>query len=250
CDAAHLVPHSKGDRYIETYTQRRSRDPAGNDIVHRIDDVRNGILLNSITHSSIGKDVAFLVTPNFAMTTADVNPTTPPTEKRCITHLFVPDDPEALGDRTLRSGHLFRTPDTADEWPPNILFDAVYASAVLHHFAPRTMRDTLKQWRSNYYLRGITSAAQASYQAIIDERGTKAERKNEQNQVRANKASHADDDCLDYFDCLMILPYINVPPDEQEAIWRKAEAKRAERERSGLEDKVVGWAKKVANAFP
>ncbi|KAF8555632.1 hypothetical protein OG21DRAFT_1410629 [Imleria badia] len=234
CDAAHLMPHSKAIRYANTYTQRRNRDPAGNDIVYRIDDVRNGILLNPIAHSSFGKNIAFLMTPNFAMTTADVNPTAPPTEKRCTTHLFVPDEPEAFGDRTLRSGYQVQMPDIADEWPPNVLFDAVYVNAVLHHFAPQTMRDTLERCRSTFY--------------------PKTERRNEQNQAReqraANRASRAGDDRIDYFDCLMMLPYIMVPPDKQEAIWRKAAEERAEREQSRLEDKVVGWAKEVAYACP
>ncbi|KAI9456922.1 hypothetical protein HD554DRAFT_2042455 [Boletus coccyginus] len=117
CDAVHLLPHSKGDEYIESYTERRSRDPAGNDIVFEIDDVRNGILLNKIAHGTFGKKFAFLITPNFAMTTADVNTTAPPTEKRCTAHLFVPEEPEVFGDPTLRSGHLVQMFDIADEWP-------------------------------------------------------------------------------------------------------------------------------------
>lgn len=183
------------------------------------------------------------------MTTADVNCTAPPTEKRCTAHLFVPEEPEAFGDRTLRSGYSVQTPDAADEWPPNILFDAVYANAVLHHFSPQTMQNTLKRWRSTFYPRGITGAVGASYQAIIDENPTKTERRNEQNQVREQHAANRASD-VDYSDCLMILPYIMVPPDKQEAVWRKAAEKRAERERSCLEDKVVDWAKEVAYACP
>ncbi|KAI9460008.1 hypothetical protein HD554DRAFT_2176781 [Boletus coccyginus] len=202
CDAAHLLPRSKGDEYIETYTQRRGRDPAGNDIVCQIDDVRNGILLNAIAHRHFGTNMAFLMTPNFAMTTADVNPTAPPIEKRCIAHLFAPEKRRAFGDSAVRSGHLVQMPDTADEWPPNILFDAVYANAVLRHFSLQRMRDTLKRWRSTFYC-----------QAIVDEQTTK--RRNEQNQAReqraarrTNRASRAGDDDIDYYDCLLMMPYI------------------------------------------
>ncbi|KAN0092517.1 hypothetical protein V8E55_003301 [Tylopilus felleus] len=255
CDAAHLLPHSKGDEYIDTYTHRRSRDPDGNDIVSEIDDVRNGILLNAIAHRTLGKDIAFLMTPNFAMSTADVDPTAQPTEKRCIAHLFDPDLPESFGDTAFHSGSQVRMPNTADKWPPNILFDAVYANAVLRHFAPQTMQDILKRWKPAFYPRGITSAAQASHKVIIDERATTTERRDEQNQAReqraarrANRTSRADDDCIDYFDCLMMLPYILVPPEKQEEVWRKALEKSAEREQSRVEDKVVGWAREVANA--
>ena len=188
------------------------------------------------------------------MSTADVNPTAQPTEKMCTAHLFVPDNPQAFGDPTTRSGSLVRMPNTAGKWPP-ILFDAVYGNAVLRHFAPQTMQDTLKRWKDTFYPKGITSAPQASNQAIIDEQATTTERRNEQNQAReqraarrANRTSRAGDDPVDYFDCLMMLPYIMVPPDKQEAVWRQAAEKRVERERSRMEDKVVGWAREVANA--
>ena len=188
------------------------------------------------------------------MSTADVDPTAQPTEKRCIAHLFDPDLPESFGDPAFHSGSQVRMPNTADKWPPNILFDAVYANAILRHFAPRTMKDILKQWKATFYPQGITSGVQANNQAIIDERATAAKR-NEQNQVReqraagrANRTRRAGDDPEDYFDCLMMLPYIMVPPEKHKAIWRKAGEKRAERERSRVDDKVVGWAREVANA--
>jgi hypothetical protein len=64
--------HSKGDavcyscsqsvlahhlQYIMTYTQRRSRDRPGADIVQDIDNVRNGLFLNQLTHVVLGKDM-------------------------------------------------------------------------------------------------------------------------------------------------------------------------------------------------
>ncbi len=83
-------------QYIEIYTQHRSRDPAGDDIVREIDDIRNGILLNVIAHRQFGKRFAFLMVRNalmllkwslmalisrhltFAMSTTDVDPTDKP----------------------------------------------------------------------------------------------------------------------------------------------------------------------------
>ena len=78
CDAVHLLPKSKGDtvcllllsfhrcspsqwrQYISIYTERRSRDPAGGDLIQDIDNVRNGLFLNKLTHVGVGEDVAFL----------------------------------------------------------------------------------------------------------------------------------------------------------------------------------------------
>lgn len=54
-------------QYIETYTQRRSRDPAENDIVYKIDNVRNGILLNPVAHRNFGTNIAFLIVRNALM---------------------------------------------------------------------------------------------------------------------------------------------------------------------------------------
>jgi hypothetical protein len=129
CDAVHFLAHSKGDtvcysysqsvlthhlQYITTYTQSRSRDRTGGDIVQDIDNVRNGLFLDKFTHTVVGKDVAFLMvcatlvictsesdgadeqTPSFAMKTADIDPTAPPAE-RCTTHLFQLDELSLLG---------------------------------------------------------------------------------------------------------------------------------------------------------
>ncbi len=79
CDAVHLLPHHKGasvcysysqsvlahhrnggSTFCLNYTQRRSRDPTGGDIVADTDDVRNGLLLNKFTHNVLGELVAFL----------------------------------------------------------------------------------------------------------------------------------------------------------------------------------------------
>ncbi|KJA21507.1 hypothetical protein HYPSUDRAFT_202865 [Hypholoma sublateritium FD-334 SS-4] len=92
CDAVHLLARSKGDGYIANYTQRRSRDPTGRDIIMDIDSVRNGLFLDCGTHRALGIDVAFLMMPNFAMTMADVDPTAPPTENRYTAPLFTLKD--------------------------------------------------------------------------------------------------------------------------------------------------------------
>ena len=99
------------------------------------------------------------------MSTTDVDPTLQPTERRCTAHLFVPNKPEYFGDRTLPPGSPVRMPDIADKSPPDILFDFVYASAVLVHFAPQLMQKTLNEWKSAFYPRGIT---RASHQATFD----------------------------------------------------------------------------------
>ncbi|KAG9310088.1 hypothetical protein JVU11DRAFT_9697 [Chiua virens] len=162
CQAALLVAHAKGNDYIANYTRHRSR--VENDVIEDIDDVRNGILINSTAHHSFGRHTAFLMTPNFAMTTADIHPDLPPEEICCTAHRFIlgPAHDLDLGDRTLHSGCRVQMPpsgsDDRSNWPPDILFDAVYANAVLLHFAApglqgrcSSMEIYLLPWRSHKY---------------------------------------------------------------------------------------------------
>ncbi|KAI9507328.1 hypothetical protein F5148DRAFT_1205894 [Russula earlei] len=56
CDAAHLIPRSKGDEYI------------ANEAPSSIDDVRNGIFVSKNIHAELGLGaVAFIKTPNYGL---------------------------------------------------------------------------------------------------------------------------------------------------------------------------------------
>ncbi|KAG6810064.1 hypothetical protein H0H92_013520 [Tricholoma furcatifolium] len=240
CDAVHLVAHSKGDEYIADYTRRRSREPTGGDIIQDIDSVRNGLLLNAFTHRSLGTNVAFLTacttcaictylepdsaneqTPNFAMTTADIDPTAPPAQKTYTAHLFRPDDPFSLGNDTLPLGSPLRISDSP-EWPPPILFDAVYTGA--------TLRDELSvTWKDIYENYRVSAAAQKVKQA--QERETRY-------QAPA---------VPDAFDMLMTLPYIMVPREELKAVLREQEEKAEATKQRLVREKVDNWMKQSAD---
>ncbi|CAA7269545.1 unnamed protein product [Cyclocybe aegerita] len=176
CDAVHLLAHSKGDAYIETYTQRRSRDPTGGDIVREIESVRNGLFLNKFTHVALGTHIAFLMRPNFAMNTADVDLATPPGEKKRIAHLFRPDKKVYLGGFGAPPPGSPLHISEGSTRPPNILFDAVYAGAVLNHFGTDALKAEFgATWQDVFYPNGIMTAAYRGDQAINDlERGKKS----------------------------------------------------------------------------
>lgn len=59
CDAVHLLSHSKGDSYIKSFTT--GRGPTSSDIIHDINSVQNGLLLNTGLHLPLGHDFAILV---------------------------------------------------------------------------------------------------------------------------------------------------------------------------------------------
>ena len=102
-----------------------------------------------MTDQSDGSDKQ---TPNFAMETTDIDPNVPTGSERCSAHLFFPDT-RFLGDSRLQSGAPLRVAET--EWPPDILFDAVYASTVMHHFATEELNDVFEGWKDMFYPGGV-----------------------------------------------------------------------------------------------
>ncbi|KAF8062471.1 hypothetical protein FPV67DRAFT_1421605 [Lyophyllum atratum] len=240
CDAVHLLAHSKGDTYISAYTQRRSGDPASGDLVQDIDSVRNGLFLNKFTHVGVGEHVAFLPTPNFAMDTSDVDPTAPAGEKRCTAHLFEP------GDRSFFGGlgappfsSPLRISDTPD-WPPAILFDAVYASTVFHHFGTQTLKDVvIATWIDTFYSGGVMDQAHAEHNSITDAQALAKQRTQKQGQER--QARHNARAGPDTFDMLLALPYILVPRNELQAMFRETQEKAAAEEQRRVQEKVDTW---------
>ena len=177
------------------------------------------------------------------MDTSDVDFTLPPTEERCTTHLFEPDVRYYLGDTTLPLGsplHMSNTPD----WPPAILFDAVYASSVLHCFGAQALKDEgAAPWKEAFY--GVMSAGQADYKALLDKRAADADKSSKHNQERdARFERHR---CPDTFDMLLNLPYILVPPDELHAMRKKAHEIAEAKEQGRVQEMVSTWARQVAS---
>ncbi|KAF8889519.1 hypothetical protein CPB84DRAFT_1837553 [Gymnopilus junonius] len=247
CDAVHLLAHSKGDTYISTYTQHRSRDPAGSDLVQDIDSVRNGLFLNKVAHVAVGEDVAFLQTPNFAMDTSDVDPTAPPEEKRCTAQLFEPSDPLSLFfGGAPPSGIPIRLSDTPD-WPPASLFDAVYATAVLRHFGAQELKiKVTTTWNDTFCPDGVMNQAHAEKKARNDSETANLDKAQQQSLARqARLKARAGRAVPDTLDMLMVLPYILVPPNELQATLRKAEEKALAAEQRRVQEKVNSWSRHV-----
>ena len=175
------------------------------------------------------------------MKTSDINPTAPPAEKRYTTHLFQPDERYALGDSALPLGSPLRISDTP-EWPTPILFDAVYASAVLHHFGTQTLKDEVATtWKDIFYPGSVTTATHAGYQVILDKKST-AEQKVQQ-QAQEREARYQAPTVPDAFDMLMTLPYIRMPREELKAVFKEAEEKAEAMEQRRVREKVDSWMK-------
>jgi hypothetical protein len=194
-------------------------------------------------------DGADIQTPNFAMDTSDINPTAPPEEERYTTHLFDPAERPSLGKETLPLGSPLRICDDHTQWPPAILFDAVYASAVLHHFMPQTLKDDVtKTWNNIFYRGGAITRAEADLRKIKGQGATTAARQRQQGEERrtrtaARSAQHEAHDGPDTFDMLMVLPFIRVPPNEVQAMLSEAEEEAEAAEQRRVHEKVDSWMK-------
>ena len=137
-------------------------------------------------------------------------------------------------------------PAAYSDWPPDILFDIVYGSAILHNFGTQTLQDGSAGWRSRFY------PEEETYEASQQGQAGKRKRKHEQDCERADRApkrlARRADSADDRFDNLMFLPHISMQPERVKAFWKEAEEKRQEKERSQLE-KVLNWAKGVMNTM-
>ncbi|GBE87601.1 hypothetical protein SCP_1102780 [Sparassis crispa] len=246
CDAAHLIGQSKGDICIKVLTNARSRDEDKNDCIDDIDDIRNGLFVVSQLHRALGRrGVAFLLTPNFAMSTNDVDPTLQPDEQRWTIHSFeAVFDPDFRHDRVcniaIPHGQALRLPVDRTSWPPGILFDAVYAAAVMKYFSHEDFSAYLSQhWQGRFYLNGDMAQ-------IEHERERNNMKKAQQKRERAERREKGDIEGggkMDVYDMLLLLPQIvRRPPTAEQRERHLAEQRESElAKRKELEHKVTSW---------
>jgi hypothetical protein len=85
----------------------------------------------------------------------DINIELDATETRFTAHLFNPSYTYLLP-----SGPVVRVPNDLANWPPAVLFDVVYASAVVHNFNALP-QGFLDGWETKFYPGGPTTTALA-----------------------------------------------------------------------------------------
>ncbi|KAH9013296.1 hypothetical protein EDB84DRAFT_1405364 [Lactarius hengduanensis] len=229
CDAVHLLAHSKGDSYITNHTQRRSQ--VEDDVITSIDSIRNGLFLNTMAHRLLGRDLAFIKTPNFAMNTTDIDPDAPPDQWRCTTHLFRPFPMDAA-----TSGTILQVLNT-NRFPPAVLFDIVYGGVMLHQFGTPNLQGRLaNNWEDAFYQGGATTTRNAEYRAILGTRATAEETKQIHDRERDERWQ-----ARQHLDMATILPFIMVPPNELQALIREVREKAELAEKRRVCEKVEEW---------
>jgi len=156
-------------------------------------------------------------------------------------HNFTARSVRATGD----SGLVLRTPANMSRWPPNMLFHAVYASAVVKHFGA-ALEDIVQKWEGSFYPGGPAKAARAGDerrhgQANADEE--KSQRQKIERQICHDKYSrgHGTADAIDFLDVVMMYRCSAMEPEDARAYVEGCEEMVAVRERKRLEEKVNSW---------
>lgn len=157
CIACHILPHAKGSDYILNVVNHRGGTDDSADDINDINDTRNGLLLISLLHRPFGAgELAFLKTPNFALTVDDI-PYHPPQEEspasRLTLQYFV--DLPLLGvvipDIAPHNSDA-RQPQDTSKWPPAIIVDLFYATAALNAWSPQSfIKYVRERSRDAYY---------------------------------------------------------------------------------------------------
>ncbi|KAF8431058.1 hypothetical protein L210DRAFT_3508028 [Boletus edulis BED1] len=155
CHAAHIIPHSKGNRYIRlVISDRRSLyEDQQVDLLSdlNINSPENGMFLSTELHSRFGRGAsAFLKTPNFALKPEDipwVEPGKIPASRTTIQH-FESWDPE--DQYPVLQGNV-RVDWTVVGAPLSILLDYTYGVAVIQRWATADILNLLEKHHEIHY---------------------------------------------------------------------------------------------------
>ncbi|KAI9457852.1 hypothetical protein HD554DRAFT_2197886 [Boletus coccyginus] len=166
CEGCHLIPRSKGDsvpncdpsiRYMSNLFDHRGEMYGPVDPLDDIDDPRNGILLFTAFHGTLGAGyIAFLKTPNFALTVDDIpchqssNAGSP--NRLTLQHIQPSQSVIAVLGQLCPHNTDARQPQDISQWPPAIIVDLAYAVAALQAWGPEAfIEDVRANSREAYY---------------------------------------------------------------------------------------------------
>ncbi|OBZ79022.1 hypothetical protein A0H81_00089 [Grifola frondosa] len=249
CEVVHLIGHSKGHDYIRALTATRS---GGSETIDDINDTRNKILVNHSLHTCLAqRQAAFLLTPNFAMSTSDVGTVLPPDVNRWTVHdfkrAFHPQ--EVVEDRihSLCVPHKqpLRVPADESQWPPRVIFDAVYASTVARHFGHEDFAAFVRNhWQCRYYSGGRANAHGGGKAELYCQRTQKDKTMTEHKEQREGRSNERHDrEEMDPLDMIFsISQFARAPPKAERHERQVTEQMTVEAAKHAeLDQKVNSW---------
>lgn len=96
-------------------------------------------------------------------------------ETKYSAHLFDVDMALYMGLPGVHTGE--RVQAAANDWPPDVLFHASYASAVFHHFGVKSIvANIMSIWGKTYYPGGILTAVEAREKRVKDREEARRQR--------------------------------------------------------------------------
>ncbi|KAI5115640.1 hypothetical protein M0805_004609 [Coniferiporia weirii] len=244
CHACHLVPHVKGDAYIERVTEERS---AGLTVIEQIGDIRNMLFLNPYLHRLLDKRmIAFLPTPNVVLKTDDIVRGADPDAYLVTLHCF-----EQFGSDIIAAAVHGKSAAllNEDKRPPEVIYSMIYGSAALNAWAPPSVLALVKQYTQDKYYPGDTrnrereergKARRERKEKHARERCERRERRRERVRNRNEDGSEElsqdeESDDFDIFD--MMMAFRCATRRTSEGLKKAAED---ERKKASIE-KVQGW---------
>ncbi|KDQ16151.1 hypothetical protein BOTBODRAFT_54259 [Botryobasidium botryosum FD-172 SS1] len=166
CEAAHIIPHSKGHNYIMALAAGRGTlyGVNGDALGHGIDSIQNGLLMNNILHTAFGKNhCVILKTPNFALRTDDI-PYLPDSDgvasdARCTLQFF--HKAQSFPDHNRDA----RPSGPEDHQPWSLFTDFTYGATVFQKWAAG---EDIQAWFRDRAAEGILATAAAMAPPLLD----------------------------------------------------------------------------------
>ncbi|KAF8526587.1 hypothetical protein BU17DRAFT_82697 [Hysterangium stoloniferum] len=263
CEAAHLIPHSKGNDYIQALCLWRSIEEEPE--IDNINDIRNGILVNKDVHTYFTLSrLAVLHTPNFALDMDEVlpNSTYQNPSFRFTPHFFV-TNPSDVGSYTMNLYQRdFRYPmEMIDgwpkDWPPDFLWDFIYGILIVKHYGNRSAVDIMSVVsRTTLYPEGLQTATQRAKDELERKRKENNEKKEQRDSARdgrvARRGGVQDElsfsDAADIVFCLWMNSHMGQPGRDARS---KVMAERTRREQEVLHmtsERVDKWRSEVVDS--
>ncbi|KAF8529573.1 hypothetical protein BU17DRAFT_79576 [Hysterangium stoloniferum] len=263
CDACHLIPHSKGNQYIQTLCIWRTiaEDPE----IENIDDIRNGILVTLDFHRFFGlSHLAVLRTPNFALSMDEVlpNPTYQNPSFRFTPHFFVPNPSDAELAFINPYRRDFRYPvDMVDEWPkdwpPAFLWDFIYGVIIVKKYGNQSAVDIAAvASKTNLYPEGIQTATERAEKNLERKKQENKRGKEEQDSGRDERAGRrgGDQDQLSFSDaadvvfCLWMNSLLGRSGQDARSKGMAERTRREQEESRMTSERVDKWRSEVVDS--
>ncbi|KAH9054869.1 hypothetical protein EDB87DRAFT_1413202 [Lactarius vividus] len=179
CDAAHIIPRSKGDEYILNVVRERWLLYEDEDTPPeiRIDAVENGVFLGKTLHAKLGTGEVALNTPNYGLDPTDIPRVEPsdrkgpvPTDHFTLHRLEMPHGYDPVTAEIFASAGRLRRHDvgfalglnvdalfrSTNSLPPVVILDYVYGIAAYKQWNSRRsyklIHGVMRNYRREHYI--------------------------------------------------------------------------------------------------